>query len=98
MTEAQIQAEILKFLKDNKIFHFRVNADSTTVGIPDIVACYRGRFIGIEVKAKEGRPTCIQDVVREKILDSKGSHVYARSVDDVAEVLIAIRLNEEHKY
>lgn len=29
-------------------------------GVPDIVACYRGRFIGIEVKAGSNEPTALQ--------------------------------------
>ncbi len=29
-------------------------------GVPDIVACYKGRFIGIEVKAGDNQPTALQ--------------------------------------
>ena len=29
-------------------------------GIPDIIACYQGRFIGIEAKANGGKPTALQ--------------------------------------
>lgn len=31
-----------------------------TAGVPDIVACYKGRFIGIECKANGNRTTAIQ--------------------------------------
>jgi hypothetical protein len=30
------------------------------VGIPDILACVNGRFIGIEVKAEDGHPSALQ--------------------------------------
>jgi hypothetical protein len=29
-------------------------------GVPDIIACYKGRFIGIEVKAGGNPPTALQ--------------------------------------
>lgn len=29
-------------------------------GIPDIIACVNGRFVGIEVKAENGRPSPLQ--------------------------------------
>lgn len=32
----------------------------TKVGVPDILVCLKGHFIGIEVKAEAGRPTPIQ--------------------------------------
>jgi hypothetical protein len=30
-------------------------------GVPDIVACMNGKFIGIEVKAGAGKPTALQE-------------------------------------
>lgn len=90
MTESQIQKEIIQFLKDNKIFHFRVNADATTVGIPDIVACYKGVFLGIEVKTPTGVATKMQERVKEEIYNSQGWHVYAKSVEDVRKVMFLI--------
>lgn len=29
-------------------------------GVPDIVACYKGRFIGVECKAGKNKPTALQ--------------------------------------
>jgi hypothetical protein len=29
-------------------------------GVPDIIACYKGRFIGIECKAGKNEPTLLQ--------------------------------------
>ena len=30
-------------------------------GVPDVVCCYQGRFIGIECKAGKGKTTALQD-------------------------------------
>ncbi len=32
-----------------------------TSGVPDIVACIKGKFIGIEVKAGDNKPTALQE-------------------------------------
>ncbi len=32
----------------------------SVVGIPDIIGCVKGRFIGIEVKAEDGHPSPLQ--------------------------------------
>lgn len=32
----------------------------TTSGVPDVLACVEGVFVGIEVKARNGRPTLLQ--------------------------------------
>ena len=29
-------------------------------GVPDIIACYKGKFIGIECKAGDNKPTLLQ--------------------------------------
>jgi Holliday junction resolvase len=47
--EGKIQAEIIKYLKANKIWNIRYNAN-VTYGLPDIIGIYRGYFIGVEVK------------------------------------------------
>ena len=32
----------------------------TKAGVPDLLICYKGRFLGVEVKADNGEPTMIQ--------------------------------------
>ena len=41
-------------------------------GTPDILACWRGRFIGIECKAGRGKPTQLQLRNLEKIEEAGG--------------------------
>jgi Holliday junction resolvase len=49
MKESEIQSKIIKKLKANKAYVVKV-VQATTKGVPDILACYKGQFIGIEVK------------------------------------------------
>jgi Holliday junction resolvase len=41
-------------------------------GVPDIIACYQGRFIGIECKANGNKPTDLQQKNLIDILNSLG--------------------------
>lgn len=41
-------------------------------GVPDIVACLGGQFIGIECKAGNNKPTALQERELERIRDAGG--------------------------
>ena len=41
-------------------------------GVPDILACYKGKFIGIECKANGGKPTALQKKHLKDIQTAQG--------------------------
>jgi len=41
-------------------------------GIPDIVCCYKGKFIGIECKAHGNKPTALQQSNLQEIVNNGG--------------------------
>lgn len=41
-------------------------------GIPDLLVCYKGLFIGIEVKTETGRTSKLQNIELKKIEDADG--------------------------
>ena len=47
--EKQIQAKIKSYLENKGAYVVKV-IQATKAGVPDILACYKGLFIGIEVK------------------------------------------------
>lgn len=61
------------------------------VGSPDILACYRGRFLGIEVKAKDGKQREAQVNFQRALERAGGVYVVARSVDDALSAIEAIQ-------
>lgn len=62
--------------------------------VPRILACYAGRFLAIEVKARRGPgPTRPQRLELEALDRSGAITLVARSVDEVEAVLDDIRLN-----
>jgi hypothetical protein len=43
-----------------------------SIGVPDIVACYKGAFIGIECKAGDNKPSVLQEKNLQHIQDNQG--------------------------
>lgn len=46
-----------------------------TNGVPDIIACYKGLFVGIECKANGGKPTALQKKHLKDIQTAEGFSV-----------------------
>lgn len=60
--EGRIKAEVRKLLDEFDIYHFMPAANGFgRAGIPDIICCFKGRFIAIECKAGKGTTTALQD-------------------------------------
>jgi hypothetical protein len=92
--EGKIQAEIIKYLKENKIWHFRYNAN-VTYGMPDIIVIYRGYFVGIEVKTPTGRATELQQRMKDSIEEAEGYYIFAKSIEDVYKIIRRIEKRHE---
>ena len=89
MLEKDITNKILKYLRSlDKCYCFKEHGGSYgSVGIPDIICCYRGRFIGFEVKTAKGKTTALQEVNIRNINKAGGTAVVVRSLDDVKTVI-----------
>lgn len=72
--ESDFVKKIKIYLKSKNVWFIKYWAgnDFTKAGIPDILACHKGEFIAIEVKAKTGKPSLLQIVTLRKIRDSGG--------------------------
>ena len=83
--EKSITNNILKYLKTlDSCFAWKEHGGMYgTSGIPDIICCYKGRFIGIEVKRPGGKLSRLQEAALRKIQAAGGSAVVAFNVEDV---------------
>ena len=59
-------------------------------GTPDLLACYKGRFVAIEVKTARGVARPEQKIAQRAITGSGGYSLITHSIGDVADVLDAI--------
>ncbi len=59
-------------------------------GTPDIVLCWKGRLVGIELKAGRGRVSPAQLEAHDAITLAGGVVTTCRSLDDVAALLVTL--------
>ena len=71
MLESQLQSKLLKELK--KVGWFYKASDRFRAGIPDIIGCYQGRFVALELKVDPRKVTPLQDYELKAIYREGGS-------------------------
>lgn len=71
----------LAYTRDGKPFK------SGLTGSSDILACIKGRFVGIECKTGKGSLSTPQRRFRDAVQRHGGIFIEARSVDDVTSIL-----------
>lgn len=89
--ESNIQDDIIEYLKSVGAYTVKIHVSSyQTQGTPDILCCYRGRFIGFELKRPGESATELQKYRIEQIHRADGYAYVADSVEQVKEVLYDI--------
>ena len=90
MLEKDIVAAIKTYLASlgSDVFFWKEHGGPYgTSGIPDIICCYKGRFLGLEAKLPGGRLTELQKRALMKINAAGGIARRVESVDDVKAVI-----------
>jgi hypothetical protein len=86
--EGRITAEIRYVLKLYGVFHWKNwGGPMGTPGISDILACWKGKMIAIEVKAPKGKLSPAQENFLKLVNDNGGIGFVARSAMDVINTL-----------
>jgi hypothetical protein len=62
---------------------FRAMPKHAMRGVPDIIVVKDGKFIGIEVKTKDGRLSADQIAFGRRCEEDGATYIVARSIDDV---------------
>lgn len=74
--EARISQRILKLLRAQGFFAYKVHGDEYTMsGLPDIIVCARGRFVGLETKTPDKRAnvSAIQRLRHDQVREAGGA-------------------------
>jgi Holliday junction resolvase len=90
--EKKVKKKVVEILKQYGAYYFYpVTGGFGASGVPDIVACCNGRFLGIEVKAdaKKRGPTALQQKNLNAINATGGVGVVidANNLDELEEVM-----------
>ncbi len=88
MSEATITQAIRRYLRACGAWEMKVLGGlGQRAGVPDLLACYRGQFIAIEVKRPGQQPTPRQAAELAAIARAGGIALTATSVADVVTAL-----------
>ena len=97
MLERDIVAAIKRYLTSlgSDVFFWKEHGGPYgTSGVPDIICCYKGRFLGLEAKLPGGKLTELQKRALDKINRAGG---IARRVESVDDVRAVIKLADEER-
>lgn len=96
-SEKIFENKIKRMLKDNGAYFVKFFANGfTRSGVPDILACVNGYFVGIEVKAETGSPSDLQLYNIEQIRDAGGFGfvVYPSGYNDLVKFIDDLKREE----
>lgn len=94
--ESKTKEAIRKLITDRGGYWANVTGGAYSKrGDPDILACYKGHFIGIEGKTYEGSLSGWQKTRKKQILKAGGLWIKAHTTEDVSSLLDWIDSNEE---
>lgn len=94
MREKNIENKIKSYLKSKGAYYVKYFGNAfSQVGVPDILVCYKGRFIGLEVKNETNKTSPLQDINIENIKRAGGYATVVRNVEDVKKVIEGVNDN-----
>ena len=99
MRERDVVAAIKKYLASlgSDVFFWKEHGGPYgTSGVPDIICCYKGRFLGLEVKLPTGALTELQKRAIEKINLAGGIASRVECVSDVQKIIAKVDEEEKH--
>ena len=86
--ETNLQRKIQEYLVSKGAYEFKVHGSAyMKAGIPDIISCYKGLFIGIECKIGKNKMSKLQEEHRDQILAAGGIHILAYNLEDVKKII-----------
>lgn len=93
MKEQEIVDKIRNYLKTipNLFFWKEHGGQYGTAGVPDIIICYKGKFIAFECKVPGRKPTLLQALTIRKILSANGIAVVITSLEQAKQVIESIK-------
>ena len=87
MTEKQLEIKTIKQLRLWGAWVVKIHGHAVgRVGIPDLLACYNGRFVAIEVKTPKGIVSDVQSLIITKIKRAGGLTFVIRDKSQLVEL------------
>ena len=89
--ESTLQNKVIHYLESIGAYVFNVPGTGLErKGTPDLLVCYHGKFIALEVKMSGGKPTKLQEYELAKVRKAGGVAKVIHSMEEL-EVLLNAR-------
>jgi hypothetical protein len=98
--EKNFENRLKKFLEDEGCWFVKFFANAyTKTGVPDILCCCNGYFLGVEVKAPNGRPSELQKMNINNINTENGYGLilYPDQFEDFKELVYHLKERNEFR-
>ena len=90
--ETKLQKKVQDYIESIGGYCFKVHGSAyMKAGIPDVICCYKGYFIGIECKVDNNTMTSLQEEHRDMIVRAGGIHILAYKLEHVKLVIERIK-------
>lgn len=92
-SEKNFENKVKKWLKEHGAWYVKTWSNGVQrSGIPDLIVCWKGHFIGLELKAENGRPSALQMHEVEQIWKAGGKAFITRPSDwdEVKKILLSL--------
>lgn len=90
-SEKNFENRVKKFLKEQGCYFVKYwgGGNFTRSGVPDLLVCCNGRFLGLEIKAENGKPSELQQYHIEQIKKAGGIGliVYPNQFDELKQLI-----------
>jgi Holliday junction resolvase len=88
MREKNIENKIKTYLKSIGAYCVKYHGNKfSQVGVADLLVCYKGRFLAIEIKNEIGKTSPLQEENILMVKKAGGISFVARSVEEVKEII-----------
>ena len=79
MREKLFENKVKKWLKEHGAWYVKTwGGGYQRSGIPDLIICWKGHFIGLELKSEIGKPSELQKYELDQIRKAGGVSIIAR--------------------
>lgn len=92
--ENKVKRDVRRILDEHGAYYFfPATGGYGKSGVPDIIICYKGRFIGVECKAGQNQPTALQLREINAINEHGGQAIVVNeaNMNDLRDVLEGIK-------
>ena len=89
--EKKVKQKVIKILEEaGAYFFYPVSGGYGASGVPDVVACFKSKFIGIECKAGKNVPTALQ-LKNLAAISKNGGYSLIINEDNIDELGLCIK-------